>query len=320
LKDHLNVSGVSRSMSSQSEIESYIKAGQIACKVLNEATKIVRIGAKVIEIAEYIENRIVELGGKPAFPVNISINSVAAHYTPHPDDDFVVPSNSVVKVDVGVHVDGYIADTAITIAFDDRYNLLCEAAKNALEKALTIADVGVKFSEVGHVVESVIRSYGFKPIYNLSGHSLDRFSIHAGEVIPNYRNRLVFGSFKAGRAYAVEPFATNGDGYVVEDKKVVIYALKPNPKKLSKLSQEIQNIYNTIYDDRKTLPFALRWYKSKFDLRILEDAMKILVSNGLAIAYPVLVERSGGVVAQYEHTILFTSKKEKIITTICANS
>ncbi|MEM0061886.1 MAG: type II methionyl aminopeptidase [Ignisphaera sp.] len=304
-------------MMGQEEIESYVKAGQIACKILRDSTKIVRPGAKVIEIAEQIEKRIAEMGGEPAFPVNISINDVAAHYTPEAGDTLTVPEGAVVKIDIGVHVNGYIADTAITVALDDRYNMLCEAAKTALEKAVEAANIGTKFSEVGHIVESVIKSYGFKPIYNLSGHSLDRFSIHAGEVIPNYRDRLVLGSFKAGRAYAIEPFATSGDGYVTEGRKTLIYALRPNPKKLSKLGQELQTVFNTIYDDRKTLPFALRWYTNRFSLELLEKAVKAFVQSGLAIAYPVLVERSGGVVAQFEHTILFTDKGEKIVTTEC---
>jgi methionyl aminopeptidase len=306
-----------RDLISDNEIENYVKAGRIACTVLKEVESLVKPGAKLLEIAKYIESRIHDLGGKPAFPVNISINSVAAHYTPIPSDESIIPSGAVVKIDVGVHVDGYIADTATTISLDDSYRLLCKATKSALEKALEAIGPGIRFSEIGNIVEQIIKSYGFSPIYNLSGHSLDRYIIHAGEVIPNHRDRLILGSFKSGKAYAIEPFATNGRGYVKEGNDITIFALKPNPKKLSKLSHEVREIFERIYEDRKTLPFTLRWYVKEFSIEKLRSAMRVLIDNGLAIAYPILIEINGGIVAQYEHTIILTSRGEKIVTTLC---
>jgi methionyl aminopeptidase len=299
------------------ELEKYLKAGRIACTTLNEAASYIRPGMKLIDVAEYIENRIESLGGKPAFPVNISINNIAAHYTPTPNDTSVIPEGSVVKIDVGVHVDGYIADTAITLTFNEEFKLLSEAAKTALERAVEAVAPGVRFSRVGRIVEDVIKSYGFKPIYNLSGHSIDRYTIHSGDVIPNYEDRLNLGSFRRGKVYAIEPFATNGRGHVKEGSTTAIYALKPNPKKIAKLDQTTREIFEHIYEDRKTLPFALRWYTRKFSLDQLESSMKILVSAGLAIAYPVLVEVSNGIVAQFEHTIVISDKGEEIITTRC---
>lgn len=306
-----------RDLISDNEIENYVKAGRIACTVLKEVESLVKPGAKLLEIAEYIESRIHDLGGKPAFPVNISINSVAAHYTPIPSDESIIPSGAVVKIDVGVHVDGYIADTATTISLDDSYRLLCKATKSALEKALEAIGPGIRFSEIGNIVEQIIKSYGFSPIYNLSGHSLDRYIIHAGEVIPNHRDRLILGSFKSGKAYAIEPFVTNGRGYVKEGNDITIFALKPNPKKLSKLSHEVREIFEHIYEDRKTLPFTLRWYVKEFSIEKLRSAMRVLIDNGLAIAYPILIEINGGIVTQYEHTIILTSRGEKIVTTLC---
>jgi methionyl aminopeptidase len=306
-----------RDLISDNEIENYVKAGRIACTVLKEVESLVKPGAKLLEIAKYIESRIHDLGGKPAFPVNISINSIAAHYTPIPSDESIIPSGAVVKIDVGVHVDGYIADTATTISLDDSYRLLCKATKSALEKALEAIGPGIRFSEIGNIVEQIIKSYGFSPIYNLSGHSLDRYIIHAGEVIPNHRDRLILGSFKSGKAYAIEPFATNGRGYVKEGNDITIFALKPNPKKLSKLSHEVREIFERIYEDRKTLPFTLRWYVKEFSIEKLRSAMRVLIDNGLAIAYPILIEINGGIVAQYEHTIILTSRGEKIVTTLC---
>ncbi len=302
-------------MLDEETIRKYIEAGRIACIVKKEIEKYVKIGMKIIDIARYIESRIIELHGLPAFPINISINSIAAHYTPELNDDLIIMENSIVKIDIGVHVDGYIADTALTLIFDERYKTLAEASKEALEKAIKAIGKGTKFSDIGNIIDATIRSYGYRPIYNLSGHSMDRYTIHAGEVIPNFRDRMNFGAFKAGKVYAIEPFASTGIGYVENENKVTIYALKLNPKRLNKLGSDIQMIFNSIYNERRTLPFALRWYSNKHDIRTLEHIIKILLSHGLAIGYPVLIERSRGLVSQYEDTVLIDNNGEKIVTT-----
>ncbi len=296
-------------------IQKYIKAGRIACIIRKEAERYIKVGMSLIDVAKYIEQKISEYGGIPAFPTNISINSIAAHYTPEPDDKSIITDNSIVKVDIGVHVDGYIADTASTIVFDDKYITLAEAAKEAVEKAIKIVDKGIKFSEVGNIINNTIKNYGYNPIYNLSGHSVDRYVLHSGEVIPNFRDRMNFGSFKVGNVYAIEPFATTGVGYVENSSKITIYSLKLNPKKLNKLSNDIQTLFNTIYSERRALPFALRWYTNIYELELLTKIIKVLLSQGLAISYPVLVERTRGLVAQYEHTVLIGNNGEKIILT-----
>lgn len=296
-------------------IQKYVKVGRIACTVRKEVEKYVRVGMNLINIAEYVEQRILEHGGQPAFPTNISINSIAAHYTPEPSDRTVVAENSIVKIDLGVHLDGYVADTASTLVFDYRYERLAEAAREALERAVKIAGKGVKFSEVGGIIDSTIKNYGYRPIYNLSGHSIDRYAIHAGEIIPNFRDRMNFGSFKAGGVYAVEPFATPGIGYVENGDTITIFSLKWNPKKLNKLDTDVQTLFNTIYSERRTLPFTPRWYVGKYKLEFINQALKALLLHGLAISYPVLIEKSGGVVAQYEHTILIDNSGEKIVLT-----
>lgn len=300
---------------SENDIESYLRAGRIACVIRKEIEKYVKVGTKVFDIAEFIEKRIRELGGEPAFPVNISINDIAAHYTPIPKDTLVVPEDSVVKIDIGVHVNGFIADTATTIAFSDSYRGLVEAARHALEKALTSIYPGKKFSEVGAIIEKIIRDHGFKPVYNLSGHRIDRYTIHAGETIPNFSDRLNFGKFQLGRVYALEPFATNGSGFVIDSTNVTIYALRYNPKRIRELSKEAHSFYMYVYDSRRSLPFAKRWYISMFDEEVLNRVLKELASKNLLISYPVLVEKSRGIVTQFEHTILIDNKGNVIITT-----
>lgn len=298
------------------EVDGYLRAGEIACRVIKGVAKLIRAGAKVLEVTEAIERAIVDLGGSPAFPVNISVNEVAAHYTPEMEDPSLIPEDALVKVDVGVHVEGYLADTALTIALNDKYELLCAAVRDALEKALSRVERGVRFSDVGEIVSATIRSYGLKPVYNLSGHSLDRYVVHAGDVIPNYRDKFNLGSFRPGKAYAIEPFATTGEGYVVDTEKVAIYALKPNPKRLNRVSAKAQELFNIIYNERRTLPFTSRWYLQLVG-RDFPNLIRELLLNDLVRGYPVLVERSRGLVAQYEHTVLILNDGSKVVTTLC---
>ncbi len=286
----------------EEELDKYLRAGEIAAKVKSVVESIVKPGVPVLEIAERIESEIRSYGAEPAFPVNISINEVAAHYTPQPNDDLRIPPDSVVKVDLGVSVDGYIADTAVTVCLCDKLIPLVEAAREALDRALEKVRPGAKFVEVGMVVESTARRYGYTPIYNLSGHSLDRYAIHSGEIIPNYFDRRISGRFRDG-AYAIEPFITTGIGMVVDRQPVTIYALRYSPKRVRELSEEARRFFDYVYGSRRGLPFAVRWYIKEFGDRC-SQILAELRSKGLLIEYPILVERSGAPVAQFEETVV----------------
>ena len=296
------------------ELEYYIKAGEVSYKVKNYVKKLVKPGIKLVEVAEKVESYIKELGGRPAFPLNISINEIAAHRTPLVDDAEVIPEDSVVKIDIGVHFEGYIADTAITLVFNDRYIKLAEAAGDALEKALLAVGPGVRFSEVGAVIESTIKKYGYKAIKNLSGHSLDRYTIHAGDVIPNYKDPLSYGKFRIGRAYAIEPFATNGEGSVTDLKQVQIYALRKTKLSFG-LSEEEKRLLEVIINRFKSLPFCERWLKDIVrDVKNLRGIIRSLVRKKYLRQYPVLVEKRAGVVSQFEETV-YISGSGIIVTT-----
>lgn len=287
-------------------IKKYVRAGDIAWRVKKFIYSSVRPGDNVLQLVNAVENLIRELGGAPAFPVNVSINNVAAHKTPLLDETaLTISEGDVVKVDVGVHVDGYIADTAITLCFNDRLLTLVQACKEALEKALRTINVGVRFSTVGGVIDEVARKYGFKPIKNLGGHSLDRFSIHAGDVIPNYSDSLTYGKFRRGYAYAVEPFVSNGKGYVIESNEVNIYALVRGSK-FKALSTQEYKLINYILNRFRTLPFCERWLVDLgLELNSLRDILNNLSSKNILRRYNVLVEAlTSAYVAQFEETVI----------------
>ena len=294
------------------ELEKYMRAGEIAFEAKKLAERIVKPGTPILKIAEEIEGLIRSRGAAPAFPTNISINHVAAHRTPYVGDTELVPEGAVVKVDIGVHVDGYIADTAITIVLDDRFEPLAEAVKNALHKALKRVRAGARFRDIGFIIEREIKAAGFKPIKNLSGHSLGRYQIHGGEYIPNYRDALAIGRFRSGRAYAIEPFGTNGRGYVVEDRSSIqIYALRSGRGSVSGFEAEVLNVIRSRFS---TLPFCERWLVDLGDIDAVRAALKRLVVKKILTQYPVLIEAGKGMVAQFEETIYVTSSGAYITT------
>ncbi len=297
-------------------LKKYLEAGRIAARVREEASKLVKPGAKLLDVCEKAEQMIREHGALPAFPCNISVNHIAAHYTPLIGDEGVVPENAVVKIDVGVHIDGYIADTATTVALDDRYLPLLEAVREALDRAIEAVKPGVKFSEIGGIIEKTMKKHGYRPIANLSGHSIARYSLHAGESIPNIKPLvgLGLGSFKPGRVYAIEPFGTNGEGYVVEGKLVTIYSLKRTAMARRSLTGFQRKLVGAISNRFKTLPFTERWLRDLGSPESIRKELRRLARRGVLIDYPVLVERGQGIVAQFEHTVIVL-KDGVIVTT-----
>ena len=196
----------------------YLKAGQIASKVRNQSVKMLQEGNLLLDVAEFAESEIIKLGGKPAFPVNLAIDTIAAHYTPHSEDPLTFQAGQIVKLDLGVHVDGYIADTALTVEIStDKWKSLIDASADSLSAVLDALRPGIMVRDLGAMIVQIIRSRGVEPISNLSGHSLEQFNLHAGISVPNVSDTSA-DDLKPGMAVAIEPFATNGVGRVAGRK------------------------------------------------------------------------------------------------------
>ena len=213
------------------QIEDYLKAGKIASEVREMVRVKDWVGKTVFEICEEVESEIIKRGAKCAFPVNASINEVAAHYTAEPNDPITIGDTDLVKIDLGAQINGFIADTAVTVCYDPQYDGLVQAAEEALEKAMSMVKVGVKASDIGRAIETTIKQMGYKPIGNLSGHSLDQYTIHAGKTIPNIWSIGGF-SLSGDSAYACEPFVTTaeGGGFVRNGQIKNIFALNSRKK------------------------------------------------------------------------------------------
>jgi len=284
-----------------------IKAGEIAKKVTNFIKPQIKKGDKLLDIANKIEDKLIELGGFPAFPTNLSINEVAAHYTPSYNDTSIV--HGLIKIDFGVRVNRAIADTAFSLDLEnsEENKALILTSELALERALEKIDSDVPINEVGKVIEDTIRKEGFQPIVNLSGHSMDEMELHAGITIPNYDNHDL-NKFGKG-LFAIEPFVTTGSGKIHEGAKGNIFVLTDTKNPRSDIAREILEL---IIDKFESLPFASRWVIDAIGTKAL-IGLKELEQIGDLYHFPQLIEDYKKPVAQSEHTI-YIDKEGKTIT------
>ena len=288
--------------------EKILKAGQISVEVKKYARTIVKKGVPLLEIAEKLDAKILELGGKPAFPINLSINQIAAHYTPTHNDEKV--AHGLIKVDLGVHIDGWIADTAFSIDLEgtEENKKLIEAATEALNAATKITKLGISTNEIGAAVEEQIKSRGFLPIINLFGHGIERYKVHSGITIPNIDDgrKEILGEGQ----YAIEPFATSGKGKVHDGPGSNIYIMIGERNVRSPLAREILKF---IKEEYKTIPFCSRWIVKKFGARAMLG-LRELERNGNLHHFAQLIEVSKKNVAQAEDSILIEKNKVTVTT------
>jgi methionyl aminopeptidase len=296
----------------EEDLQRYRQAGKIGREVREEVKRTVKEGMPIIDVCEMVEQLTREKGGKPAFPCNVSVNEVAAHYTSPPKDNQTVPERSIVKVDIGVHVDGYIADTATTICFDPEYEDMVDTAEEALEKAVEILRPGLSITRFGSSIQKVIKTRGFKPVSNLTGHLIRRYIIHAGKSLPNVFN-LSASRIKEGEVYGVEPFVTVvGAAGKVEDLREAHIFRYAKHKSLK--DPYAKKILNYIRKNFQTLPFTERWLSKFFSSSSYKTAFSELLSSKAVASYPVFVEASRKTVAQAEHTILIVKDGCVILT------
>lgn len=291
--------------------EDWIKAGKIAAEALEFGRKLIKKGNSVLDVCDKIDAKIIELGAKPAWPSQVSLNHIAAHYTPDGDDKEVF-SDQIVCLDVGAEVNGAIGDNALSVDLSGKYSDLIKAAEEALEKAIKVVKAGVQVSKIGKVVEEVIESYGFKPVKNLSGHGISLWTIHDKPSIPNFDNdddtKLV-----EGQVIAIEPFASTGAGMIEELSRANIYELAaPAPVR----SQYARDVMRFVAENYRNLPFTSRWLVKKFGLGKTNLAIKELLAVGALHEHPPLADVNKGMVTVFEKSMIVRKDKAEIITKI----
>lgn len=293
----------------EKELENYRKAGKIASEVREWSRELVKSGAKALDIAEKTEAKILEMGGMIAFPVNVCINDVTAHYTPKFNDLTQLEKTDLVSVDLGVHIDGYIADTAYSVDLSRKNAKLIKADQDALSAAIELVKPGALVADLGKAVYEVITAAGYKPIENLAGHEMKQYELHAGLSIPNIEvpHKL---KIEEGMSLAIEPFATDGFGKVIESKQAEIFSLLiPRPTR----NRDARTVVEEVAP-RQGLPFAERWMTKKIPPLRLDLAMRDLLANGTLRAYPTLHEKEKGIVSQFEHTVIVTADGCEVTT------
>jgi methionyl aminopeptidase len=295
------------------EIEKFRLSGRILRETREEMRTIVKENMLIIDVCEKTEGLIRAKGGKPAFPCNVSINEVAAHYTAPPNDTSRIPEACTVKVDLGVHVDGYVTDTAFTACFNPEGRAMTNAAEAALKVAIENIHGDMALNKIGGLIETTIRNRGFRPISNLTGHSVGRYLIHAGLSIPNVAETMSLAKVRAGEVYAIEPFVTLPDavGRVDDSPQSTIYRLL---KAKSVKTESAKKLLKHIEANFRTLPFAERWLIGVVPKEQHAAAFKELLSLKAIMNYPVFVEVSKKPVAQAEHTVLLNAEGCEVLT------
>ena len=302
---------------SEGWLESYILAGKAVIAAKKLARKIVKPGVSLLSIANQCEEEILKNNCELSFPINLSLNEIAAHYSPPIEDNSIIPEEGLLKIDVGSHHNGYIADSAFTINLDENPTLqnYVDAAKEALNSAIELFKPGVKLYEIGEVIADKIINHGLRPIINLGGHELKQYNLHAGPFVPNYKDARHNEEIKPGQAFACEPFATSGIGKVINGKYSYIYRFLRRVTK--NISYEEQVYMNKIEEYTKKLPFSPRFILNR-DL-IPENKIKrtidSFVRKKILDHYPLLIEQSNALVAQEEHTIVIDLDGNSVVTT-----
>lgn len=288
----------------------HLKAGKIAARVLRELKEEIKPGVKVFRLCTLAEKKIIEYGGRPAFPCTISIDNIVAHYTSPQNDKTIIPDSGLVKFDLGATVDGYLSDVAETVDLDGTLEGFVAATDDALEEAIQILNPGTPLGDIGKKIENVIKAYGLKPIRNLTGHDMKRYKLHAGKTVPNVKERGI-GNVEVGDCFAIEPYATNGEGTVIDSDMVYIFS---NTAKEETLEGTTEKLRLHLREKYESLPFAIRWIGATTeDIDIVEEIRELMKVKAIR-GHPVQVSKKGRPVSQSEHTV-FVSDTGPIVLT-----
>jgi methionyl aminopeptidase len=282
------------------------KSGNLSNKTQKYAKKIIKPGKSLYEVGTKIDDFVTEHNAWPAWPVNLSINNEAAHNSYSKEDEQIINEDDVLKVDIGVSIDGYISDSAQTIIFNKKHEKLRESSYKALKKSKDFLIENyktAKISDVGKIIEEEIKAYGFKPINNLTGHYIDRYKTHDFPSIPNIYTDLDFKFTQFDKPFAIEPFSTTGRGFVNEGNKLYIFEYIEDKairnKDARKILEDIKKF--------KGLPFSEYWLGKDLPSFRRKFALRELLKQEIISAYPVLVDKKDSFVSQFESTFIITN-------------
>lgn len=296
-------------MLDDSILNSYMKAGKAVAEALKLGQALARPGTKLLDLGELLESKIKQNGAELAFPVNLSMNECAAHYSPIIDDQHILPPIGLLKIDCGAHFEGYIADAAITVNLGKESGLnsnLIQAVQDALYHAIKHFKPGTMVREIGQIIQREIEKFpNIRPIINLGGHQLKQWNLHAGIFVPNHGQSSDTYVLKEGDQFAIEPFSTNGVGSIKNGPEMAIFRVE-NIQKKKNLPMDEKLLLKKFKDTFHSLPFSPRWVDFIPKARIQDTILKYF-QNGVFDGYHTFIERGNGMVAQMEHTVIVTN-------------
>jgi methionyl aminopeptidase len=287
------------------------EAGRVAAAVRRAGAARIVPGASLREVCAFVEDEIRRSGARHAFPVQSSRNELAAHYCASPEDGTRYAEGDLAKLDIGVHVDGYVVDTALTVNVGDRpeYRPVIEAARAALQAAIAAAGPGVEVRAISQAIEAAIEARGLRPMRNLCGHGVGRWQVHCPPAIPNVTSLADGARLRPGQAVAIEPFATDGLGLVAERGVAEVFRVEPARVPASGLPGEIRDALREL----RGLPFSRRDL-ARFPRPDVEAALDELQQTGALSSYAPLAEAGGRPVAQAEHTLWIGEEGVEVLT------
>ncbi|KAJ5364014.1 Methionine aminopeptidase [Penicillium cataractarum] len=316
-------------------LNDYRKAAEVHRQVRRWTQETARPGKTLTEIAEGIDDGVRALldndGLAPGaglvsglgFPTGLALNNCVAHYTPNPGQkEIVLQSSDVMKVDFGVHINGWIVDSAFTMSFDPTYDNLLAAVKESTNTGIKNAGIDVRISDVSAAIQEVMESYEVeingktypvKPVRNLSGHNIKQYQIHGGKSIPFVKTKDQT-KMEEGEIFACETFGSTGRGSIIDGPGVYGYGKDPfAPKRFTSHLASARSLYQKINENFGTLVFCRR-YLERLGVERYLAGMNNLVSQGVVEMYPPLMDIEGSYSAQFEHTFLLRESGKEIIS------
>ncbi len=291
--------------------QDFLRAGGLAGEVRAYGKSLIQPGASYNEVIAKIRQKIQEVGGIPAFPPQIALNDVAAHFLPQPGEDITF-TDQLIKLDLGVCYNGAIGDCAVTVDLSGKYQHLIDAAEKALLAAERTIKVGMPLCFIGKAIEDAIGSFGLKPVKNLAGHGLGYYKVHTPPTIPNYDDKNSTAVIQPGMTFAVEPFATNGNGLIYDAGNPTIFSQLNEASPRSAQARRLMAKIKTF----RGMPFALHdLLDTGLSLDEVRAGVRELLTSAVIAGYAPLVEEAHGFVAQAENSVLVDQDGRVSITT-----
>ncbi|KIX08914.1 methionine aminopeptidase, type II [Rhinocladiella mackenziei CBS 650.93] len=315
-------------------LNNYRQAAEVHRQVRQWVQHTAKPGKSLNEIAEGIEDGVRALLGHQGlepgdnlkagmgFPTGLPLNNCAAHYTPNPGQkEIVLQADDVMKVDFGVHINGWIVDSAFTVAFDPVYDNLLAAVKDATNTGIKNAGIDARMSDIGSAIQEAMESYEVemngktlpvKAVRNITGHDIKQYRIHGGKQIPFIKNDD-HTKMEEGEVFAIETFGSTGKGYLRDDTGVYGYGKDPSAPRVPLNLASARSVLKTINEHFGTLVFCRR-YLERLGLNKYLVGLNSLVSNGILDSYAPLSDVKGSYTAQFEHTILLRPNAKEVVS------